>query len=273
MSKRPIKEPETQNQQSLHIFNGDGFELAYAKLGAAEGPVIIWGHGWGQNHEAFLPLAQSLAPLGQHVVLDFPGFGQSPTPLDKAEDSWGSARYADAMAEFIRTEFAGQRVIWIGHSFGCRVGTQLAAKYGELVEQMIYIAGAGLKRRRNLWQQVILRVKILAFKAGKRLKDWPLIRRLAGQGSEDYRNAGPMRGTLVQVVNEDLEAEASAIACPVLLIYGSQDTETPPETGERYKSLIKNSEMVHLQGQDHYSVLSDGRHAVAGLIKTFIQSS
>lgn len=270
MSKPTIKEPERDKAQSLHIFQGDGFELAYAQLGATHGPVIIWGHGWGQNHTGFLPLAQSLAPLGRHIVLDFPGFGESPVPFDKAEDSWGSGRYADAMAEFIGAEFAGERVIWIGHSFGCRVGTQLGARYGGLVQRMVFVAGAGLKRKRGLVQRVVLRCKVLAFKAGKRFKDWPFIKRFASQGSADYRNAGPMRGTLVQVVNEDLAAEAAAITCPVLLIYGSNDTETPPETGERYKALIKNSEMVHLSGQDHYSVLSDGRHAVAGLIKNFI---
>lgn len=273
MPNPTIKEPNTQKDPSLHSYNGDGFTMAYKSLGNAEKPIVIWGHGWGQNHASFIPLAESLQALGRHIVLDFPGFGGSPVPFERIEDSWGSAAYADAIAEFIRAEFAGQRVIWIGHSFGCRVGTQLAAKHGDLIEKMVFIAGAGLKRRRSIWRRIIIRTKILAYKVGKALRRYSWFQSLVGDrafGSTDYQNAGPMRGTLVQVVNEDLVTEARAITCPVLLLYGTQDTETPPETGARFKSLIKNAEMVHLDGQDHYTVLSEGRHPVAALIKRFI---
>ena len=75
---------------------------------------------------------------------------------------------------------------------------------------------------------------------------------------------------MVKVNHEDLSDLVPQITCPVKLIYGENDDETPPEIGERLNKLIKDSEMVHLAGQDHYSVLSEGRHQVAPILKKFI---
>src|SRR5207248_3158287 len=73
-----------------------------------------------------------------------PGFGASPPP----PAVWGTADYADAMAEWIATLPAGRRV-WIGHSFGCRVGLQLAARHPDSVHGIVLIAAAGLPPRRS----------------------------------------------------------------------------------------------------------------------------
>ncbi|MEM7651111.1 MAG: alpha/beta hydrolase, partial [Pseudomonadota bacterium] len=64
-------------------------DIYHEKIGQ-DGHAVFWGHGWGQNLDAFKPLAQSLSSLGQHWVVDFPGFGKSPTP----EDVWGTQDYA-----------------------------------------------------------------------------------------------------------------------------------------------------------------------------------
>jgi pimeloyl-ACP methyl ester carboxylesterase len=117
-------------------------------------------------------------------------------------------------------------------------------------------------------------MKVFIYKVGK------LAAKLAGispdkyaarHGSSDYQKAGSLRGTLISVVNENLKEEARQITCPVLLLYGDKDTETPMQIGKDYNQLISLSEMVSLDGQDHYSVLGDGRHTVAALIKTFVE--
>jgi pimeloyl-ACP methyl ester carboxylesterase len=260
---------DSTKPQSMQIFQSDHVKMAYCERGTANGPVIIWAHGWGHTHENMLPLVESLAPLGRHIVIDTPGFGASPVPFDTPENSWSSRHYADFMAQFITHISEDNPVIWIGHSFGCRIAVQLGAHYPHLMKSMVFIAGAGLKRRRTVLQTIILKTKIYLFKVGKGLKPFLGNKQF---GSADYQKAGPMRGTLVKVVNENLIAEAAQIQCPVLLIYGENDTETPPEIGERYKNVINCSEMVHLKDQDHYTVLGEGRHPVAAAIKTFIKS-
>lgn len=239
-----------------------------------DGPVILWAHGWGQTHKSFEGLIQSLETLGHHIAIDFPGFGQSPEP----NEPWGTQDYAEHVAHFIKdNNFAP--VIWIGHSFGCRVGTQIASRHPALIKGFAMISGAGLPRKRSLFKALYFKARILTFKTAKILL--PLLKPLglneerlrAKFGSADYKNtSGIMRQLFVKVVNEDLSPQAKEIKCPVTLIYGEKDNETPPDMGQRYQKLIKGAELTILPGQDHYTVLGQGRHQVTPLLKNFIES-
>lgn len=240
----------------------------YQKLGSTDGPLVLWGHGWGQSHACFLPLAGSLEKSARHILIDFPGFGKSSLP----PEDWGTENYADVIASWIKKEKLGP-AIWVGHSFGGRVGIQLAAKYPELVKGAFLISAAGLKPQRPLHKKLYFKVRVALFKTLKKLIPLGLNENWLRSkfGSADYRSAGPLRSIFIRVVNEDLSAQARKITCPVKLLYGTQDTETPPDIGERLTNLIKHSQMVHLEGQDHYSVLSNGRHQVAPHLKQFIK--
>ena len=277
MSRSVEKEAQAEKASSLHIFKGTcthgEFALHYRVLGEdADKPLMVWAHGWAQDHTSFLPLAEALAPYANHILIDLPGFGESPIPPHDAHDpgsQWGSADYAEAIAAFIDAHYTGRAIIWAGHSYGCRVGVQIAAARPDILSGLIMLAAAGLPRRRSMLETIILNSKIAIYKAGKRVKHLLPIDS-SRFGSPDYQKAGAMRVTLIKAVNEDLSPQALRIACPTLLLHGSADVETPPEIGERYKSMIKNAEMLHLDALDHYTILSDGRHAVLPHMKQFI---
>ena len=138
---------------------------------------------------------------------------------------------------------------------------------------MMLVAGAGLPRQRSGLEQAKLKGRIYGYKALKRLAPLAGVsqERLRDKfGSADYKAAGAMRDILIKVVNEDLSDIAQKITCPVQLVYGSRDTETPPDIGERLAKLIPQSELAILDGLDHYSVLGDGRHQVAKRLKTLL---
>lgn len=230
---------------------------------------FVWAHGWGQDRGALKPLAQSLLTIGTHDFVDFPGFGASPKPAA----AWSTADYADFMARWLAKNGVGRPVVWIGHSFGCRVGIQVAGRHPGVIDRMLLIAGAGLPRQRSALEQAKLKGRVYGYKALKRLA--PLAGVSQDQlrekfGSADYKAAGAMRDILIRVVNEDLSDVARGIECPVHLVYGSRDTETPPEIGERLARLIPGAELAVLDGLDHYSVLGDGRHQVAKRLKTLL---
>ena len=230
---------------------------------------FVWAHGWGQNRAALKPLAQSLFTAGTHDFIDFPGFGDSPKP----DAAWSTAEYADFMARWLAARRTGKPIVWTGHSFGCRVGIQLAARHPGAIDRMMIIAGAGLPRQRSSLEKARLKGRIYGYKALKRLA--PLAGISQDQlrdrfGSADYKAAGAMREILIKVVNEDLSDVAKNITCPVHLVYGSRDSETPPDIGERLAQLIPMSELAVLDGLDHYSVLGEGRHQVAKRLKTLL---
>jgi pimeloyl-ACP methyl ester carboxylesterase len=76
----------------------------------------------------------------------------------------------------------------------------------------------------------------------------------------------------VKVVNEDLTAVAPKVDCPVLLIYGAEDKDTPPELGMRFQSLIPGAKLVVLDSFDHLGILSRGRHQTVQQIQRFLTS-
>ncbi len=230
---------------------------------------LVFGHGWGQSSAAFLPLAETLKPFAPSYLIDFPGFGKSPVP----PQDWGTAEYADAVAEWMST-LPAERHIWVSHSFGGRVGLQIAARHPELLQGMILIAAAGLPRTRTLLERARIGLRRTVFKAAKRLlKEGPQLERLRSRmGSADYRAAGPLRPILSRVVSENLSQVASEVRCPALLLYGSEDTETPPEIGERFHRLIPGSEFSVLQGLGHLDILTTGQHQVALRIRKFIEA-
>lgn len=254
----------------MESYKTNNCELRYSKSGTKDQPVILWGHGWGQSHEGFAGLIQSLENNAAHYSFDFPGFGQSPAP----ETPLGTEDYADMIAAFIKDHNLPP-ITWIGHSFGGRVGLQLAAHHPDLIKSMVLIAAAGLPRKRPLLKKLYLQARIRAFKFCKLFIPLGLDEEWLRQkfGSADYKQAGVMRDIFVKVVNEDLSAQAAQAQCPTLLIYGENDTETPPEIGERLHNLIKNAEIIRLPGQDHYTVLGQGRHQVTPLIKKFIKDT
>ena len=236
----------------LAVFDLDGDSLARS-------PLLIWAHGWGHTHRDLLPLAQGMRHSGRSMLIDFPGFGASPLP----PAAWGTADYADAVAEWLAGR-AAERVVWIGHSFGARVGLRLAAQHPKLVDGLFLIAAAGLPRQRSLPERARFAARRWAFRLVRQVTpEGPARDRLRARfGSADYQRAGPLRPILVKAVTEDLSDVARAVRCPAVLVYGDQDGETPPELGARFNALMPQSRLVVLRGFDHWSVLTDRKSVV-----------
>lgn len=254
---------------SSSVYRESPFAVASVPGPPSATTQLVWGHGWGQSADALLPIAESLRVVAPSLLIDFPGFGKSPI----ASDTWGTAEYADQVAGWLRT-LPGQRTVWVGHSFGGRVGLQLAARHPGLLSGMVLVAAAGLQRQRSLPERMRLSARTTFFKtARKLLHEGPVLDQLRQKmGSADYLSAGALRPILSRVVREDLTEQARQVQCPTLLLYGAQDTETPPEIGERLSRLIPHARFLQLADVGHLTILTDGRHQVAARIKEFLQT-
>jgi pimeloyl-ACP methyl ester carboxylesterase len=206
-----------------------------------------------------LPLAQAMRGSVRSILVDLPGFGASPVP----PAPWGTADYADAVAEWLGGLPPARR-IWIAHSFGCRVGLQLAARHPDALDGLFLIAAAGLPPQRSPWVRARAAARRWAFRLARQFTaEGPARDRLRHRfGSADYRAAGPLRPILVKAVTEDLSPAAVAVRCPSVLAVGDQDRETPPEMSMRLHRLMPQSRLVVLRGFDHWNVLTDGRHLI-----------
>jgi pimeloyl-ACP methyl ester carboxylesterase len=245
----------------------DGNSMAIFESG--EGSLdVIWAHGWGQTHEAFAPVAAGLGGDVRHYLLDFPGFGASPRP----NVPWSTVEYGDFAAQWLASLPKKPR-LWIGHSFGCRVGVRVASRHPGLLDGMILIAGAGIRppvpfarRITRYWRgRAFATLKFLARseEARNNLR--------ARWGSADYRNAGPLRETFVRVINEDLTGPAKTIQIPVRLIYGERDTETTVSVGRKFEAALPHGSLTVLPRFGHLDILTAGRFQLQPIIQDVIR--
>lgn len=237
---------------------------------AMKDATFVWAHGWGRHHGDMMPLMQSFERAGAHMLVDIPGFGQSPAP----DRIWSTEDYADHFADWIREQKIGP-VIWVGHSYGGKIGMMIASKHPDVLKGLCVIAGSGLQPKRSLLKTLSVKSRIFAYKIAKRLVPFGILSQdwlIQAFGAADYKNAdGMVRKIFVKIVNEDLTESVQSIKTPTLLLYGKNDTETPVSSGQRLHQLIPDSTFYALDEQDHYSVLSSGRYQVANQINRFLE--
>lgn len=239
----------------------------WIRIGTSGAPVVVFGHGWGRSHHDFIPVAEALSPIADCLLFDLPGFGESERP----GESWGSEEYAADMLEGLTGEFGLRRFVWVGHSFGGRIGLRLAARKIPELAHLVIVAGAGVPRPSTAWERLRRRYRTARFRWARRgtTSDADLIELEKRFGSPDYvqsRELG-LRDIFLNAVSEDQSDRLAGIACPTTLIYGSRDTETPPSVGRAIHRLIPNSEYVECPEFGHISILDRGRHQIALAVK------
>ena len=245
------------------------FRLELPFQGKNTVPEIIWLHGWGHDHRSFLPLANLYKSTARNTLYDLPGFGKS-TMLKAGA---GTADYANALIKDLKGARPGPK-IFIGHSFGCRVALRIADQQPDLVAGLVLISAAGLKRKRSpLWALKSVGLKgigKMAHFSDTLFKTTLKAKYRERFGSSDYKAAGPLRQTFVATVTEDLGEISARIDKPALLIFGDEDTETPPELGTRYHALLAGSRLNILNGFGHLNILTTGAHQCQHRIDKFL---
>jgi len=187
---------------------------------------------------------------------------------------WDTARYADLIDAYI-TSLGPVTVIIVGHSFGGRVALRLAAR------RPVYLAGVSLLGVPGLplrgWSRQ--RMRRMGIRALRRVLTWikpitgerPLAWHSRTYGSRDYLTAGALRPVFIRSVNEDLTESARQSSCPFLLVYGTDDTETPPWLGFAYRALMpERATLDLLPHKDHHLYSGTGAHLCAFKIREWL---
>ena len=175
------------------------------------------------------------------TLIDLYGFGKTPHPDYplRIED------YAQGVWNLIE-ETGGGEVILVGHSFGGRIAMRLAAEKQSVIG-VVLIDSAGVVPRRGL----LYYSRVVCYKLAKKvgLSKLP-------QGSRDFAAlSGAIRGTFINVVNENSLPDAKKIVAPTLLIWGSEDKDTPLYMCRKLHKNIADCEEVVFEGAGHFSYL------------------
>jgi pimeloyl-ACP methyl ester carboxylesterase len=207
------------------------FDGVFAQVHGSGSPDTVALHGWGRRGADFDAVLTGLDAL----AVDLPGFGATPPP----DEPMGAAGYAARIEPLV--EGLGVPVRVLGHSFGGRVAVTLAAARPELVAGLVLTGVPLLRLAAPRAPSLRYRVVRAANRLGV-VPDERMERLRRTRGSADYRAAtGVMRDVLVTVVNESYERELAAIACPVEMIWGGDDTEATPAVAEAACRLLEEA--------------------------------
>lgn len=248
----------------LQVFaDGQIFGSAYG----TKTPNVLALHGWARTHKDFQAVLASNDELGSElnaIAIDLPGFGASPIP----QFAWGTPEYAQALLPVL--DSMGPSVVVLGHSFGGRVALSLAKRYPDRIGGLVItgvpiVLRSGSTKRPPRLFRLARQMNRLNLLSDHKMEDFR-----QRYGSCDYRSAsGVMREILVKVVAESYETHLASIQCPIRLVWGDDDSETPLAVAMQAASRWDHIELVVCHGAGHLTPLTipnELRAAVKGMM-------
>jgi pimeloyl-ACP methyl ester carboxylesterase len=225
----------------------NGQNIYYQKLG--HGKDLIMLHGWKQNVSTFHSVSEILKQHFTLWLIDMPGFGRSENP----KENFTVEDYAKIVAEFIK-ENKIEKPHLLGHSVGGNIAITFAAENGEIIDKLVLESSSGIRPKKTFGKLIIyLLAKIFHFLVPNIFKIKDKIRRkLYWKLESDYLNAGALKGTLINILNENLESSLPKIKNPTLLIWGQNDEQVKVKYAKQMYKAIPNSKLEILENTAHF---------------------
>ena len=229
----------------------DGLNTYYETQGVGE--CVLFMHGFRGSCDSFKGVYNKLKEKFKVLSLNFWGMDNDKSDLPKR--TFFVEDYAKNVLLFLDA-LDLKRVNIVAHSFGGRVAIYLAANYPERVDKVILCDSAGIKPKKTIkyhtrvfkykFTKILIKFKILKINA------------LNKYGSTDYKSMPPvMRQTFINVVNENLLKYAKMVTCPVLIVWGKKDIDTPLYMAKRLHKNIKGSGLIVYENAGHYSYIDN----------------
>lgn len=231
----------------------DGFVIRYFEAG--DGPALCCFHGAGglqlsRSHEL-------LAETHRVVAFEVPGFGSSPVN----ERSGSLRELAGTMALAIGALGLPATRLW-GTSFGAKLALWLAVDAPKLIEALVIASPAAIRDGRPLPEGPALFRALYAHPERLPAEPPPAPELVAKHQALTRRLIGPPR-------EPALEAAMAELSVPTLVVFGTEDTMTPPELGREYAAILPHAQLVFVYDAAH-AVDRDRPEAFAATVADFL---
>jgi len=170
-----------------------------------------------------------------------------------------------------------EKIIFAGHSQGCLVGIDFAARYPESINKLILVAGS--------YKLPVNQDLIDLAEAGDE-KAIILMMKWGYEGSKAFIGGNPVKKIInsSREIREILAVDLNAcnnykngkeslekIACPTLCIFGDLDKMVPLEVGNKMASMIKNVEKKIINNCGHM-IIFEKAFEMRKMVKEFIKN-
>jgi pimeloyl-ACP methyl ester carboxylesterase len=250
-----------------------GRQVNVIELGS--GPPIVFIHGLSGSWQNWLEQLPGFAREHRVITFDLPGFGASEMPAQKITIS-GYGRFVDALLDELEV---GSAAI-VGNSMGGFIGMELAIRFPERAERLVLVSAAGLsieylRNERALAVLGTLENRLAAYSGWLASRSDALARRPGARrlifgivAHRPDRLPGPLvaeqvRGSgkpgflpaLDALTDYPIRDRLGEIACPTLIVWGSEDKLVPARDADEFARLIPNSRKVVWPETGHVAML------------------
>jgi len=233
-------------------------------------PSILLMHGSGLTHIVWSLHEQFYATQGYNVLsVDLPGHGNSEGP---------SLKSIEEISDWIKSLMNVldiNKLIIIGHSQGSLVGIDFAARYPNLINGLVLVAGS---YKMPVNQDLINYAEAGDEKAVLLMMKWGY------EGSKAFIGGNPVKKIINssreirEVLAVDLNAcnnykggkeSLEKINCSTLCIFGDLDKMVPLEVGNKMSSMIKNAEKKVINNCGHM-IIFEKAFEMRQIVKEFL---
>lgn len=219
-------------------------------------PKLYIIHGWAYSVE---PWAKTLALLKSRGVsvemLHVPGL------TSPSRRVWTIAEYVNWADEHLP-----QNAVALGHSNGGRILLNLLADNPQRLKHLILLDSAGVyepSRKRDL-----LRKLSKLFSPFKKI---PFLAKVVHRlvGASDYDRAPEnMKQTLTNMLDSDKSLDVSKVSTPTTILWGAEDTVTPPRMAKALHARLPHSTLEIFDGWTHAPYISSPSSLADAIYKT-----
>ena len=235
-----------------------------------EKPSILLMHGSGLTHIVWSLHEQFYVNQGYNVLsVDLPGHGNSEGPSLKSIEEISD--WIKSIMDVLDIE----KLIFIGHSQGCLVGIDFAARYPNLINGLVLVAGS---YKMPVNQDLIDYAEAGDEKAVLLMMKWGY------EGSKAFIGGNPVKKIINssreirEVLAVDLNAcnnykggkeSLEKINCSTLCIFGDLDKMVPLEVGNKMSLMIKNAEKKIINNCGHM-IIFEKAFEMRQIVKEFL---
>jgi len=242
-----------------------GTVVAVEEIGRGAPLVLI--HGLATTRRIWATVAPELARTRRVVMLDVPGFGESPPAGAGFELEAVAARIAGVLGDQAPFDL-------VGHSLGGGLALTLAARHPESVERLVLVAPAGLTALPSAASTLLAAISEPLLAARRRLvglSQSPRGRRLLlGLAVADAAELSPAQARLIIEASATARRASAALAtitraelrplladvrAPLGLIWGTADRTVPARSAELVRAARPDVELVLVPQAGHLPMI------------------
>jgi pimeloyl-ACP methyl ester carboxylesterase len=135
---QPGASPGKAPSLAERTFSSTRHTTRYWEAGPADGPLMIFLHGWPQIGLMWRAQIEAFAAEGWRCIApDMRGYGGSSAPT--ATKAYAFKEIVDDMVE-LHDHLGGRPAIWVGHDLGSPVAGALAAKHAERCRGLVLVS-------------------------------------------------------------------------------------------------------------------------------------